>query len=215
MFNADYMIYYAITAVMSLIGAWVSNRLQSKFKQYSEVRLRSNMSGKDVAEKMLSFYNIRDVKVIEGQGYLSDHYNPLTKTVALSPEVYAVQHDTAYAMLKLRSAIVPVVKVASMASQFLLMFAFMLANTFPSLLLITIIAFAITCLFSIITLPVEFDASKRALVWLDQSGTAQGEEYEGAKDALKWAAMTYVSAALSSLVMLIFLILRYMGTNRE
>ena len=191
MFNADYMIYYAITAVMSLIGAWVSNRLQSKFKQYSEVRLRSNMSGKDVAEKMLSFYNIRDVKVIEGQGYLSDHYNPLTKTVALSPEVYqgrsvsaaavaahecghAVQHDTAYAMLKLRSAIVPVVKVASMASQFLLMFAFMLANTFPSLLLITIIAFAITCLFSIITLPVEFDASKRALVWLDQSGTAQG-----------------------------------------
>ncbi|MGB3130398.1 MAG: zinc metallopeptidase [Saprospiraceae bacterium] len=226
------MIYYAITAVMSLIGAWVSNRLQSKFKQYSEVRLRSNMSGKDVAEKMLSFYNIRDVKVIEGQGYLSDHYNPLTKTVALSPEVYqgrsvsaaavaahecghAVQHDTAYAMLKLRSAIVPVVKVASMASQFLLMFAFMLANTFPSLLLITIIAFAITCLFSIITLPVEFDASKRALVWLDQSGTAQGEEYEGAKDALKWAAMTYVSAALSSLVMLIFLILRYMGTNRE
>ena len=91
----------------------------------------------------------------------------------------------------------------------------MLANTFPSLLLITIIAFAITCLFSIITLPVEFDASKRALVWLDQSGTAQGEEYEGAKDALKWAAMTYVSAALSSLVMLIFLILRYMGTNRE
>ena len=232
MFNADYMIYYAITAVMSLIGAWVSNRLQSKFKQYSEVRLRSNMSGKDVAEKMLSFYNIRDVKVIEGQGYLSDHYNPLTKTVALSPEVYqgrsvsaaavaahecghAVQHDTAYAMLKLRSAIVPVVKVASMASQFLLMFAFKLANTFPSLLLITIIAFAITCLFSIITLPVEFDASKRALVWLDQSGTAQGEEYEGAKDALKWAAMTYVSAALSSLVMLIFLILRYMGTNRE
>ncbi len=232
MFNADYMIYYAITAVMSLIGAWVSNRLQSKFKQYSEVRLRSNMSGKDVAEKMLSFYNIRDVKVIEGQGYLSDHYNPLTKTVALSPEVYqgrsvsaaavaahecghAVQHDTAYAMLKLRSAIVPVVKVASMASQFLLMFAFMLANTFPSLLLITIIAFAITCLFSLITLPVEFDASKRALVWLDQSGTAQGEEYEGAKDALKWAAMTYVSAALSSLVMLIFLILRYMGTNRE
>jgi len=232
MFNADYMIYYAITAVMSLIGAWVSNRLQSKFKQYSEVRLRSNMSGKDVAEKMLSFYNIRDVKVVEGQGYLSDHYNPLTKTVALSPEVYqgrsvsaaavaahecghAVQHDTAYAMLKLRSAIVPVVKVASMASQFLLMFAFMLANTFPSLLLITIIAFAITCLFSLITLPVEFDASKRALVWLDQSGTAQGEEYEGAKDALKWAAMTYVSAALSSLVMLIFLILRYMGTNRE
>ena len=226
------MIYYAITAVMSLIGAWVSNRLQSKFKQYSEVRLRSNMSGKDVAEKMLSFYNIRDVKVIEGQGYLSDHYNPLTKTVALSPEVYqgrsvsaaavaahecghAVQHDTAYAMLKLRSAIVPVVKVDSMASQFLLMFAFMLANTFPSLLLITIIAFAITCLFSIITLPVEFDASKRALVWLDQSGTAQGEEYEGAKDALKWAAMTYVSAALSSVVMLIFLILRYMGTNRE
>lgn len=232
MFNADYMIYYAITALMSFVGMWVSGKLQSKFKQYSQVRLRSNLTGAQVAQQMLRFYNINDVKIVQGEGYLSDHYNPMSKTVALSPEVFqgisvasaavaahecghAVQHANAYAMLKFRSAMVPVVKVASMASQFLLMAAFMLANTFPSLMLITIIAFAITCAFSIVTLPVEFDASKRALVWLEQSGVTLGEEHEGAKDALKWAAMTYVSAALSALVMLIFLVLRYMGSNRE
>jgi Zn-dependent membrane protease YugP len=109
----------------------------------------------------------------------------------------------------------PVVKIASLAQQFLLVFAFMLANTFPTLLLITIIAFMITTLFSLITLPVEFDASRRALAWLDETGVAKSQEYEGAKDALKWAAMTYVAAALSSLVMLIFLILRYMSSDRD
>ena len=232
MYNPDYMIYYGITMVMSLIGMFISNRLQSKFKQYSQVGLRNGMSGKEIAEQMLRHYNIHDVRVLPADGFLSDHYNPTDKTVNLSPDVYqgrsvaaaavaahecghAVQHATAYSMLTLRSKIVPIVKVASMAQQFLLMFAFMMANTFPSLMLITIIAFIITTAFSIITLPVEFDASNRALAWLDQSGSARGEEYEGAKDALKWAAMTYVSAALSSLVMLIFLILRYMGSSRD
>lgn len=230
--NADYMIYYGITIVMSVIGMFISGRLQSKFKHYSTVGLRNGMSGKEIAERMLSYYNIHDVQVVQGQGFLSDHYNPSNKTVNLSPDVFngrsvaasavaahecghAVQHATAYTMLTLRSRIVPVVQVASMAQQFLLMAAFMLANTFPSLLLITIIAFMITTAFSLITLPVEFDASKRALVWLEQSGTTTTAEHEGAKDALKWAAMTYVSAALSSLVMLIFLILRYVGLNRE
>jgi Zn-dependent membrane protease YugP len=230
--NADYMIYYGITIVMSVIGMFISGRLQSKFKHYSTVGLRNGMSGKEIAEHMLSYYNIHDVQVVQGQGFLSDHYNPSNKTVNLSPDVFngrsvaasavaahecghAVQHATAYTMLTLRSRIVPVVQVASMAQQFLLMAAFMLANTFPSLLLITIIAFMITTAFSVITLPVEFDASKRALVWLEQSGTTTTAEHEGAKDALKWAAMTYVSAALSSLVMLIFLILRYVGLNRE
>lgn len=230
--NADYMIFNILALAMSGVGWIISNKLKSKFQHYSQVGLRSNSSGKEIAENMLKYYGIHDVRVLESQGFLSDHYNPLDKTVNLSSDVYhgrsvasaavashecghAVQHDTAYAMLQLRSKIVPVVKVASMAQQFLLMLAFMLANTFPSLLLITIIAFMITTIFSLITLPVEFDASRRALVWLDSTGSTQGAEHEGAKDALKWAAMTYVVAALSSLVMLIFLILRYTTGNRD
>lgn len=230
--NADYMIYYILTIVLSLVGMVISGRLQSKFKAYSMVGLRSNKSGKEIAEEMLAHYGIHDVRVQESHGFLSDHYNPLDKTVNLSHEVYsgrsvasaavaahecghAVQHDTAYSMLQLRSKLVPVVKAASVAQQFLLLAAFMLANTFPSLLLITIIAFAITTLFSLITLPVEFDASRRALAWIDQRGVVSGQEYAGAKDALTWAGLTYVSAALSSLVMLIYLVLRYIGLNRE
>jgi len=230
--NADYMIFNILALVMSGIGYLIQNVLKSKFTHYSGIALRSGQSGKDIAEKMLRYYNIHDVRVLESQGFLSDHYNPADKTVNLSPDVYhgrsissaavaahecghAVQHDTSYAMLQLRSKLVPAVKVASMAQQFLLLFAFMLANTFPTLLLITIIAFMVTTLFSIITLPVEFDASNRALVWLNETGSAQGSEYDGAKDALKWAAMTYVAAALSSLVMLVFLILRYMGSSRD
>ncbi|HRG67256.1 MAG TPA: zinc metallopeptidase [Saprospiraceae bacterium] len=230
--NADYMIWYVLTIALSLVGMFVSNRLQSKFKTYSMMGLRSNLSGKEVAESMLNYYGIHDVRVQESQGFLSDHYNPLDKTVNLSPEVYrgrsvasaavaahecghAVQHDTAYAFLQLRSKIVPVVKIASTAQQFLLLAAFMLANTFPSLLLITIFTFAITTIFSIITLPVEFDASKRALVWINQQGVVSGQEYVGAKDALTWAGLTYLAQALSSLVMLLYLVLRYVGINRD
>jgi Zn-dependent membrane protease YugP len=230
--NADYMIWYVLTIALSVVGMIVSRRLQSKFKKYSMMGLRSNKSGKEVAQEMLSYYGIHDVRVQESHGFLSDHYNPIDKTVNLSPEVYqgrsvaaaavaahecghAVQHDTAYAMLQLRSKLVPVVKVASMAQQFLLIAAFMLANTFPSLLLITIIVFGVTTLFSFITLPVEFDASRRALVWINERGIVSGDEYTGAKDALKWAGLTYVAAALSSLVMLIYLVLRYVGINRE
>ena len=179
---------------------------------------------------MLRHYNIHDVKIVPGQGTLTDHYNPVTKTVSLSEPVYhgksiasaavaahecghAVQHDTAYSMLQMRSALVPVVSIAARAQQWLLLGAFLLLGSFPQLMLITIIAFSITTLFSLITLPVEFDASRRALAWLDSSGVAQGEEYEGAKDALWWAAMTYVSAALSSLVMLLYLVLRYSNSR--
>ena len=224
--NADYYIYYALAGVLSLIGMFVSNRLKSKFQLYGEMPTRNGMTGREVAEAMLRHYNIHDVKVVPAQGMLTDHYNPLTKTVALSEPVYnqrsvsaaavaahecghAVQHDTAYSMLQLRSKLVPIVKVAATAQQYLLLFAFVLLSSFPQLMLITIIAFSVTTLFSLITLPVEFDASKRALVWLDETGTTSGEEYEGAKDALWWAAMTYVAAALSSLVILVFLILRY------
>jgi uncharacterized protein len=223
----SYYGYMIIAGILSVIGGIISSRLKSKFDQYSRVGLRSGMSGSEIAQAMLRHYQIYDVKIVMGQGYLTDHYNPLTKTVSLSPPVFegksiaaaavaahecghAVQHATAYNMLKLRSALVPVVSVAARAQQWLLIAAFLLLGTMPQLLLITIIAFAATTLFAFITLPVEFDASRRALAWLDASGVAGGSgEHAGAKDALWWAAMTYVSAALSSLVMLVYLILRY------
>lgn len=219
-----------VAAILSFAGMFISNRLRSKFKKYSQMPLQSGLSGAEVAQQMLSHYGISDVKIVEGRGFLSDHYNPVTKTVSLSPDVFrgrsvaaaavsahecghAVQHATAYNMLQLRSKMVPVVKAASMAQQWLLLAAFMVFGSFPQLMLVVIIAFAITTLFSFVTLPVEFDASRRALVWLDNTGVTRGAEYDGAKDALWWAAMTYVSAALSSLVMLLYLILRYSASE--
>lgn len=230
--DPSYMLFNVLAIVLSIGGWLVNNKLQSKFKKYSQDDLISGRSGKEIAERMLSHYGINDVQVLSSEGFLSDHYNPANKTVNLSPEVYgghsvasaavaahecghAVQHAQSYAMLKLRSAIVPVVRVASFLQQFLLMLAFMLANTFPSLLLGTIIVFFITTAFSFITLPVEFDASNRALAWLEGTNETQGKEFAGAKDALKWAAMTYVAQALSSLVLLITLILRYLGASRD
>jgi len=220
--------YFIIGGLLSLVGLFVSNRLKSKFKKYSQIGISSGMTGREVAEAMLRHYGISKVKIVEGKGYLTDHYNPLSKTVSLSPQVYhgrsiaaaavaahecghAVQHDTAYSMLQVRSALVPVVNFANMSLQWLLLAAFIFAS--QALMLITIIAFAITTAFAFITLPVEFDASKRALAWLNQTGVTRGSEHEGAKDALHWAAMTYVSAALSSLVMLVYLVLRYMGSE--
>ena len=219
--------YMVIAGLMSVIGMMISSRLKAKFKKYSQVGLRSGMNGKEVAEAMLHHFGIYDVKVLEGRGFLSDHYNPMSKTVNLSPDVYngrsvsaaavaahecghAVQHANSYVWLKFRSAIVPFVKVAATAQQYLLMLAlgmFGLGNN-PTIIWITIAAFGVTALFSFITLPVEFDASRRALVWLDDTGVAQGTEYDGAKDALWWAAMTYVAAALNALVILLYLLLR-------
>ena len=225
-----YMGYMLIAGLMTLIGMVISGRLKSKFAKYSQMPTRSAMTGKEVAQSMLSGYGITNVEVIEAKGFLSDHYNPIKRVVALSPDVYhgrsvaaaavaahecghAVQHATAYPLLKLRSGIVPIVKVSSQAQQWLLLLAFggfgAGASGSNTILLITIITFAITALFSFLTLPVEFDASHRALVWLDQTGVASGAEYTGAKDALQWAAMTYVAAALSALVMLIYLLARY------
>lgn len=225
-----YGVYIVIGIVFSLIGGVVQSRLKSKFELYSKMGISSNLSGYEVAKRMLDYYGIRDVEIVQGQGYLSDHYNPQTKTVNLSPEVYqgksiasaavaahecghVVQHATAYRWLTMRSAIVPVVRFAAKAQQWLLMLALfgfgagMAAGS--NLLLITIVAFGITTLFSLITLPVEIDASNRALAWLQTTQITVGEEKEGAKDALKWAALTYVVAALSSLVMLLWLVLRY------
>lgn len=230
MVTGGYMGFYLIGILLSVVGMMVSGRLKSKFRKYSQIPTSSRLSGAEVAQQMLNHYGLQNVKIVEGQGFLSDHYNPMTKTVSLSPDVFrgrsiaaaavaahecghAVQHATAYAMLQFRSKMVPLVKAASMAQQWLLLFAFMMLGSFPQLMLIVIIAFAITTLFSFVTLPVEFDASRRALVWLDNSGITRGTEYDGAKDALWWAAMTYVSAALSSLVMLLYLILRFSSSD--
>ena len=221
-----------ITLGTSLVGMILSSRLKSKFQHYSQIRLLNGKSGKEVAEAMLRYHNITDVQVVSVDGFLSDHYNPVNKTVNLSPEVYegrhiaaaavaahecghAVQHATAYSMLQLRSAIVPVVNFASMGLQYVMAIAFMTINTMPAIMLVTIILFAATTVFSLITLPVEFDASKRAKEWLNQSYMAMGEENKGVSDALWWAAMTYVSAAMSSVIMLAYLILRYVAATRD
>ncbi|MEM8585092.1 MAG: zinc metallopeptidase [Bacteroidota bacterium] len=228
-----YMIYIIIAGAFSLIGAFVSNRLKSKFNHYTQVPMDGNLSGAEIAQRMLAHYNISDVKIVRGQGFLTDHYNPLTKTVSLSPPVFdgrsvasaavaahecghAIQHANAYVWLKMRSAIVPAVKVAASAQQILLYFALgaLGVTGSPTILLITIVAFSITTLFSLVTLPVEFDASNRALAWLDSSGFANSRQYDGAKDALWWAAMTYVVAALSSFAVLLYLITIFLG-NRD
>lgn len=232
--TGDYMIYIILTGAFSFIGMLVSNRLKSKFNHYSQFSLQNGMTGREVAKAMLKYYNIHDVQIVPAKGMLTDHYNPLTKTIALSEPVYnarsvsaaavaahecghAVQHDTAYSMLKMRSAIVPAVKYASMAQPWLLMVVMggIGIGSNPTLLFITVIAFAVTTLFSLITLPVEFDASRRALVWLEETNTVTDSEHEGAKDALWWAAMTYVAAALSALVIFFFLILKYMSSNQR
>jgi uncharacterized protein len=223
---------FIIGGIFSLIGMLISGRLKSKFNQYSQVSLSNNLSGREIAEQMLRHYGIYDVKVQLAEGFLTDHYNPADKTVNLSETVYngrsvsaaavsahecghAVQHATAYSMLQMRSAIVPVVKISANLQQFLLPVALMMASGAmgKTILLITIIVYGVTTAFSLITLPVEFDASRRALVWLESSGNTVAQEHAGAKDALWWAAMTYVAAALSALVTLLYLVLRYQSRD--
>jgi Zn-dependent membrane protease YugP len=211
---------------------YVSNTLKSKFKKYSQVHLQNGLSGKEIAERMLSDNGITDVKVISVKGMLTDHYNPANKTVNLSEGVYsqrnaaaaavaahecghAVQHATAYSWLQLRSKIVPAVGVSSKMSNFVIMAGLVLSFTGSAIgngiFLIGIILFAVTTLFTFITLPVEFDASKRALVWLEANNMVTQQEYAGAEDALKWAARTYVVAALGSLATLLYFISMFMG----
>ena len=226
--------YWVIMGIFTVIGMVVSGRLKSKFAHYSKIGVRNGKSGQQVAEDMLRYYGIHDVSVVMGQGFLSDHYNPSTKTVALSPDVFggrsiaaaavaahecghAVQHAKAYSMLQLRSKLVPVVQFSSNIQQFLFMGAmFGIGSAFGgTLMMILVFTFGATALFSLVTLPVEFDASNRALAWLDESGYMQGDEHDGAKDALWWAAMTYVSAALGALVMFLYFLLRFMGSNND
>jgi Zn-dependent membrane protease YugP len=210
-------------------ASWlVSNRLQSKFDQYSKLHLQNGMSGAEIAEKMLADHGIRDVRVVSTPGRLTDHYNPADKTVNLSEAVYnqrnaaaaavaahecghAVQHATAYSWLTMRSKLVPVVNVASRFVQWILLAGILMVNTFPQLLLLGIVIFAMTTLFSVITLPVEYDASNRALAWLENKRIVNQQELAGSKDALKWAARTYVVAAIGSIGTLLYYVMVYMN----
>lgn len=223
--------YYIIAGIIFLASMYVSNKLKSKFKKYSQMRLQNGMSGKEIAEKMLADNGITDVKVISVQGQLTDHYNPVTKTVNLSEGVYAqrnaaaaavaahecghaVQHATAYKWLTMRSKLVPLVNVASRMSQFVIMGGLVLlavSKLGATIFLIGILLFAMGTLFSFITLPVEYDASRRALVWLETKNMVTPQEHDAAEDALKWAARTYVVAALGSLATLLYFINIYLG----
>ncbi|MBK8443318.1 MAG: zinc metallopeptidase [Sphingobacteriales bacterium] len=229
------MMYWLIIGVSMAASAFVSYMLKKRFQEYSQMPLSSGMTGAEVAEKMLRDYGVNDVRVISVPGQLTDHYNPMDKTVNLSDWVYAqrtiaaaavaahecghaVQHATAYSMLGLRSKIVPMVNVSSRLSQFAIMagIALYAGAKIPWVLMLGVALFAVTTLFAFITLPVEFDASRRALVWIKSAGIADGEEQQQAFTALKWAASTYVVAALASLAQLLYyasFLLR--GNNRE
>ncbi len=219
---------FIIFGVFMLLSWLVSSQLKSRFRKYSRMSLRHPVSGREIAEQMLADHGIEGVRVISTPGRLTDHYNPLDRTVNLSPEVYqgrsvaaaavaahecghAVQHARAYAFLKMRSALVPVVSISSRYMQWILLIGILTVQSMPGLLLAGIVMFAMTTLFSFITLPVEFDATKRALAWLTDTGRVVGQEHSHAKDALKWASLTYVVAALASLATLLYYIMIFMG----
>lgn len=224
---------YIIIAGLIMLCSWlVSSRLKSKFEFYSKLQLRNGLSGAEIAEKMLADHGITDVRVISVQGQLTDHYNPADKTVNLSEVVYnhrnvaaaavaahecghAVQHAIGYEWLNMRSKLVPVVSIASNYMQWVLLAGILMIQVFPQLLLIGIVLFAVTTLFSVITLPVEYDASNRALAWLENKNMLTQQEQAGAKDALKWAARTYLVAALGSIATLLYYISIYAGSNNR
>ncbi|AOM80122.1 zinc metallopeptidase [Pedobacter steynii] len=224
--------YYLIAGIMFVVGWIVSSRLKSKFNEYSQIGLRNGLSGREIAEKMLADNGIYNVRVLSVPGQLSDHYNPSDRTVNLSPDVYegrsvsaaavaahecghAVQHARAYSMLTFRSAIVPFVNISSQLSQWIILagLGFLIGRANPTILLVGIALFAVTTLFTIITLPVEYDASNRALKWLEESHMTTTAEHDMAADALKWAARTYVVAAISSVATLLYYILLFMNSR--
>ena len=220
-------IYLIVFLVMG-ISMYVQWRLKSKFEEYSQVGLSNGLSGKEIAEKMLRENGIMDVRVVSVEGRLTDHYNPQDKTVNLSPNVYhgrsvsaaavashecghAVQHATAYAWLQVRSKLVPVLTISSRYMQWVILGGILLINTSIIPLAIGVGLFALTTLFSFITLPVEYDASNRALAWIDRNGIVTPREHEMAADALKWAARTYLVAAIGSLATLLYYVSILMG----
>lgn len=219
---------YLIMIVIMAVSWYVQWKLKSKFKEYSEVGLRNGMSGQEIAEKMLRDNNIYDVRVQSVEGMLTDHYNPADKTVNLSSDVFygrsvaaaavaahevghAVQHATAYSWLQFRSAMVPVLTVSSRYMSWILIGGILLLQTTPIPLAIGVALFALTTIFSFITLPVEYDASNRALAWIDRQGVVTQTEHGMAADALKWAARTYLVAAIGSLATLLYYVMILMG----
>jgi Zn-dependent membrane protease YugP len=230
-----YMGYWVLAGILFLVGMAVSNTLKSKFKQYGELPLHAGLSGKEVAERMLHENGIYDVQVVSVGGMLSDHYNPAEKTVNLSPDVYsghsiasaavaahecghAVQHARSYSMLGLRSALVPVVNISSTLSQWIILAGLGVMGFGGGnqvVLLIGIILFSVSTVFALVTLPVEYDASARALKWMESTGLTGRDEHDKAADALKWAARTYVVAAISSVATLLYYILVFVNRNRD
>lgn len=230
------LLFYGLIGVISIISWFISNKLRTKFKHYSQVHLRNGMSGAEIAEKMLADHGITDVKVISTPGMLTDHYNPKDKTVNLSEGVYnqrnaasaavaahevghAVQHAQAYDWLTMRSKLVPVVSLTSNYSQYLIIGGIILGAASGNsgigfmIAIAGLIAMGLGTLFSFITLPVEYDASNRALAWLKNKNIVSQEEYKGSEDALKWAARTYLVAALGSLAMLLYWAWRILGSR--
>jgi Zn-dependent membrane protease YugP len=222
--------YYILIIIIALLGYWAQSNVKSKFERYSKEPFR--LTGREVAEKMLHENGIYDVRVTSTPGQLTDHYNPTTKTVNLSEGVYnqatvaaaavaahecghAVQHAKAYAPLRLRSALVPAVSLASNIVQIVLLIGIVTVTIYPKILLAGIVLFGLTTLFSLITLPVEIDASRRALAWLSHTGLTGGSQQRDAEDALRAAAYTYVVAALSSLITLLYYIMIFLGGRRR
>jgi uncharacterized protein len=224
-----------IVVVFAILGFVVSSQLKSKFKRYSQTSLQANLSGEEIAKLMLADHNIHDVRVICVEGQLTDHYNPMDKTVNLSPDVFygrnaaatavaahecghAVQHATAYSWLSFRSAMVPIQNISSKILNFILIASlfggFALGLPVPLIGYLVVGSYAVMTLFSLVTLPVEFDASNRALAWVQQRNVVTREEYAMSKDALNWAARTYLVAALASLVTLAYYIFVFFG-NRD
>jgi len=227
--NMNIWIIFGVFMILSWI---VSATLKSRFKKYSKIPTDNGMSGREIAERMLRDNGIYDVRVESVQGQLTDHYNPDKKTINLSQDVYssrsiaaaavaahetghALQHAQAYAWLGFRSKLVPPVSFASKWVQWILLAGIILVNTFPALLLAGIVLFGLTTLFSFVTLPVEFNASHRALAWLSNAGITSSMTHDKAQDALKWAALTYVVAALGSLATLLYYILIFTGGSRD
>lgn len=227
--------YYLLSGILFLIGMAVSSTLKRKFQEYGEMPLSEGLSGKEVAEKMLRDNNIYDVRVISADGFLSDHYNPTDKTVNLSPDVYsgrsisaaavaahecghAVQHATAYSMLQLRSALVPIVQISTTLAQWVILaglgvMGFGGGN--QTILLIGIVLFAASTVFSLITLPVEYDASARALRWMENTNLTTRFEHDKAADALQWAARTYLVAALASVAQLVYFVMVFLNRRDD
>jgi uncharacterized protein len=221
-----------IGVIVLIVSFGVSAVLKSKFNKYSQIPLASGVSGAEAAARMLRDHGISDVRIISTPGKLTDHYNPSDKTVNLSEEVYygrnaaavavaahecghAVQHATAYSFLQFRSSMVPVLTVASQYMQWIILIGILMINYSIIPLGLGIILFSLTTIFSFITLPVEFDASNRAMKWIGQTGVANSREYAMSKDALNWAAMTYVVAAIGSLAQLLYLVMIFLGGRRD